>query len=173
MYGGVSFGSTNGQYRHYDSGVILDRVTNPIEGKLRGGFVGYNWQSGNLVYGGELALARGDLLTDDNPTYFTEDPVDIRGKVGYAVGKALIYGTAGWTVAQKHWTGGSVTNSPVRVDGLSFGLGVDFHATDRVFVGLSYQHVTLVAEEGEIGNFPIVEANMELNQVTFRVGTRF
>lgn len=173
FYAGLSFGTVDGTYRHYDSGVISPANTDPIDGRLNGGFIGYNLQSGNFVYGGELAFGNGDLLVGGNPIYFVEDTLDVRARVGYAFDWMLVYGTIGRTMAAHHWDDGNVSNSPVRVDGTSLGLGVDFQATDRIIVGLAYQHVRLVAEEGEIGNFPLVEANDELDLVTFRVGFRF
>lgn len=173
LYAGLSAAPVDGTYRHYDSGVISPPNTSPIDGELKGAFVGYNMQSGNLVYGGELAYSSGDLRLNGSTIYFIRDSLDVRGRVGYSLGRALVYGTVGWTTADQHWDDGAVTNSPVRVDGLSLGLGIDVQATDRVFFGLAYQRVTLVAEEGEIGGFPLVETNSDLEQVSLRVGFRF
>ena len=173
VYAGLQAANASGTYRHYDSGVISPANTSPIDGDHLGGFVGFNLQSGNLVYGAELGYSNGDLLVGGSTIYFIEDMVDVRARVGYAAGKALFYGSVGWAMADQHWDDGVVTNSPVDVDGLSYGLGVDLMASDRVFVGLDYRHVKLVAGEGDIGGFPLVETNSDLDILTLRVGMRF
>lgn len=173
FYFGVTGVNASGTYRHYDSGVIDPAHTDPITGSQFGGFAGYNLQAGNLVYGVEIAKTSGELVVGGNPVYFVDDLFDIRGRFGYASGRALIFGTVGVTLGHHFWEDGQVTNSPVRTDGVSLGLGVDVAVTDRVFVGLAYQHVTLVAKEGEIGGFPIVESNDDLDLISLRVGMRF
>lgn len=173
FYAGLNKVRLSGTYSHYDSGVISPGNTEDIDGDQVGGFLGYSMQSGNLVYGAEIAFGSGDVLVGGSTIYYFNNMLDIRGRVGYAVGKVLVYGTLGMTKADQHWEDGAVTNSPVRVDGLSWGLGADLAVTDRVFVGLAYQRVTLVAEEGEIGGFPLVETNDDLETVSLRIGMKF
>lgn len=173
FYAGLNKVNLSGTYTHYDSGVISPGNTSDIDGDQIGGLLGYNMQSGNLVYGAEIAFGSGDVLIGGSSIYYIDQVLDIRGKVGYAAGKVLVYGTLGMTKADQHWEDGVVTNSPVRVDGLSWGLGADLAVTDRVFVGLAYQRVTLVAEEGDIGGFPLVETNDDLETISLRIGMKF
>lgn len=173
FYAGLFSNSASGTYRHYDSGVIDPSVTTQIAGNQFGGFAGYNLQSGNLVYGAELAHGAGDLLVGGSTTYFIENLTQIRGRVGYATGIALIHGSLGWARADQHWDDGIVTNSPVNVDGASYGVGVDVMASDRLILGLAWDRVKLVAQEGDIGGFPLVETRDDLDIVTLRVGMRF
>lgn len=173
FYGGLSYNSTSGTYYHYNSGVLSPINTLDIDGSSAGVLAGYNMQSGNMVYGIELAYAPKAVSLADSPIYYFDKTLDLRARVGYAAGKALVYGSLGMARADQHWEDGFVTNSPVKVDGVSYGLGVDYLVTDKVFLGLAYQRVTLVADEGEIGGLPIVETNDEIDTISLRVGMRF
>src|SRR6476620_1381795 len=73
--------------------------------KMKGGFVGgtagYNWQTGNVVFGIEAdgswadvnasATALGVTVTSKTDALGT-----VRGRIGYAVNNVLFYGTGGY-----------------------------------------------------------------------------
>lgn len=170
FYGGLGFGRSTGTYTHYDSGVFGQ--SGDVEGSQPSGFLGYNRQHGNWVYGGELAYGRSAILVNNNPVYNIDEIVDVRGRLGYAAGPALIYGSLGWTSAAQSWDG-SVTNSPLRVDGMSFGLGLDMMVSERVFVGVEIQRRMHKAEEGELGGYPIVSTETETDTLAMRLGLNF
>ncbi|MBT8411592.1 MAG: hypothetical protein KJP02_07335 [Octadecabacter sp.] len=137
-------------------------------------FGGYNVQHGNLVYGGEFAFGRGDILLDDNPVYNIDDIVDIRGRVGHTFGRSMVYASVGWSTAQQSRQEGIVINSPVRVDGFSFGLGVDVMANDRVFAGAEIESRTLSADRGAVaGVSPNFTPETELDTLSLRLGVIF
>lgn len=79
-----------------------------IDGAVLGGFVGYNYQlQNNWVIGLE-----GDLeasFADENIIPGLEVGMDwqgsIRGRVGYAFDRALVYGTAGWAIGRGYVEG--------------------------------------------------------------------
>jgi opacity protein-like surface antigen len=85
-------------------------------GFIGGGQIGYNWMaSRNVVLGVEADLSGAALKTNyegisvDGISYKTADPnpiATIRGRVGYAFGNWLIYGTGGGA-----WTHVDLTNT--------------------------------------------------------------
>src|ERR1700687_2347232 len=87
FYAGLNLG--------YGWGKETNTGVNP-SGILGGGQVGYNWQSGQFVFGGEADL-QGSGANDtfapwkfSNPWFGT-----VRGRVGYAFNNILLYGTLG------------------------------------------------------------------------------
>jgi len=87
FYAGVNVG--------YDWGTTTNNNTKPsgLEGGVQ---AGYNWQSGQLVFGGETDLqvtGADDTFAPfkfSNPWFGT-----LRGRLGYAMNNILFYGTAG------------------------------------------------------------------------------
>lgn len=96
-----------------------------LDGAVFGGQVGYNLQSGNVVYGIEADASFGSLDDDVKDGNFLRYNGDleafgtIRGRIGYAVGEFLPYITAG--VAWANLEQGS--SCPV---GAAFGVCVGF-----------------------------------------------
>ncbi len=81
---------------------------------------GYQMQNGCLVYGAELAYAKASFapdgvihVSDTDLTY-----TDIKARVGYAMGKVLVYGTAGWSYTDLLFTGPGAT---MHTDGAPLG----------------------------------------------------
>lgn len=132
FYGGLSVGKINGDWQHVDSG--SGGITNDgpySSGRIAGAFVGYNVQSGPMVYGGELAINRAnDLCFEEYPEECTDKFVDLKGRVGFASGAALIYGVLGVSRAEYDYVG-----TPFTLSGLSYGIGVDYSIQGRYFVG--------------------------------------
>jgi outer membrane immunogenic protein len=87
FYAGLNLG--------YGWGKVTNTGVNP-SGILGGGQVGYNWQSGQFVFGAETDLqasGASDTFTAfkfSNPWFGT-----LRGRAGYAFNNFLVYGTLG------------------------------------------------------------------------------
>jgi len=79
----------------YEWGKITDSSVNP-SGVMGGGQLGYNWQSGEFVFGGEtdIQLSGADdtfaPYKFSNPWFGT-----LRGRAGVALDNILLYATAG------------------------------------------------------------------------------
>lgn len=99
-----------------------------------GVFAGYQVQSGQLVFGGELAFSRAsDVSTPDIPDSGSGDidMTDLKGRVGYDLGTAMIYGVLGLS---------SVTpeDSDDSADGFNIGFGADYAVAPNFVISAEY-----------------------------------
>jgi outer membrane immunogenic protein len=153
-WGGLRFGLMTGA-TSIDlnlSGPGLDAPQSRGSSLAVGALVGHDWVFGNLVAGLEADMAAGDaddLITDGK----TSDAADAdwfataRGRVGYASGNTLVYGTAGLammgtTVDQRESFLGisSVVSSQRQTHrGTAFGLGVEYGLGASTVVGVEYR----------------------------------
>jgi outer membrane immunogenic protein len=164
-YVGLSFGHVSGDVTETLGLVGGGTVSNDRDiggDQAHGIFAGYNWQRGNLVYGAELTAwaVSAPIVGPIELTTLT----DIRGRVGFAAGNALFYGAVGW--AWGTWKNTS-SGFDIGVDGHSFGLGVEYNVTERLFVGLDY-----TARSME-GSGPAIDLDMDVSTVALRGGFRF
>ena len=131
-YVGLSYSARGGtmdyffNFGGYSSYVYVDDTAIGV-------FGGYNWQRGNLVYGGELNVTEGSLVLDG----FNEKldtTIELRGRVGYAMGDALVYGFFGYGMSEYMNLG--LNSRQHDVAGGTYGLGIDYMVTDSIFAGL-------------------------------------
>lgn len=157
-------------------GLVVDDATNIFYASNRayseaaglGASFGYNWQSGNFVYGVVGDIATGAL---DSDSYWADDYykfqewdwlATLRGRAGVATGDLLLYGTAGIAFADMRigvcdntvgYTGCVPGSEEGIYDGVNAGLtagfGVEFAASERLsFVG-EYNFVGFPAVLGD------------------------
>jgi outer membrane immunogenic protein len=137
------------------------------DGSAKGGFVGFNLQRGNLVYGGELGYSSvsGSTILLGGGDDSLDSLLDLRGRVGFAVGKALIYGSLGYSRANLTIN----TTDGAKLTGTSAGLGVDFKVTERLLVGADYISRDLDGRN----DFNTFDLESTVNTVGLRVGLSF
>jgi outer membrane immunogenic protein len=80
--------------------VGISGSSNNLTGVLGGGQVGYNWQSGAIVFGLEADIQASGQKRSDTVGIFTIDQklpwfATLRGRIGYAPGPWLFYATGG------------------------------------------------------------------------------
>ena len=127
--------------------------------KLVGGHIGFNFQKGSIVFGVEadLSSAFGSErmnafcfaggCTSTNLSASIDKTFSVRGRLGFASDKVLVYGTVGWAGADYDF---SAVQTP-KVDtgpngkrsfhnrGLVYGGGLEY-ALDRVTFRAEYLH---------------------------------
>lgn len=142
-------------------GVGLDDEPNP-KGALGGIAAGYNFQSGNWVYGVEADIAATDLNDSgsvDVPAVDAEVDVKsmatLRGRVGYDMGRWMPYATAGFAAAEADY---SVAGAGVSIDdgdtltGYTAGFGAEYAINDNWSAKGEYLYTDLKGEfEGGAG----------------------
>ena len=151
--GGTDAGSSGSTSDYFDDTAI-------------GGFCGNNWQRSNLVYGGELNVTAGSLAIDG----FSDElgtRTELRARVGYAMGDALVYGFLGYGTSDVKW--GGTNPGGYDVAGGTYGMGVDYMVTDSMFAGLEVSNLELKGmPSGGIG-----EHTHDINVISLRIGWKF
>ncbi len=133
------------------------------DGGFGGGQIGYNWQprgqggfkdgpaAGNLVFGIEADIQGADISGSETVGAATaKTNLDwfgtVRGRVGYAVGAALLYGTGGVAFGgvQDKLTAGGATKSHDATDtGYAAGGGIEYAFAPSWSGKAEYQYINL------------------------------
>ena len=136
LQGGYGWGSS-------DNELPADNTvkTNGWQGGVYGG---YNWQTpGALVLGIEADVnASGEKGTNAGTTISNPWNGSVRGRLGVAADRFLIYGTGGVAFGNVKATDGITTESATRT-GWTAGVGVEAAVTDNVTARLEYRHTNL------------------------------
>ena len=127
-----------------------------------GGFLGFDFQRGNLVYGLEIQSMPRDNPVQGFPTRSHKDMHSVRGRIGYANSKTLFYGVLGLARSEFDDAG-----SIIDMNGYVAGLGVERKIGKNTFVGFGIDHYVLTGER--LAN--AVEAEHTVAQL--RVGFTF
>ncbi len=140
---------------------------------------GYLWQVNQIVYGLEADVDYGwnkrsntFTATDD---YSQKDTIDwstsVRGRLGYAFDRLLVYGTGGVTFANTKTrltdttASTSVSSEGMRA-GWTLGAGLEYAVTNNVSIRGEYLYT-------DYGHYNVVGQRHSLNTDTFRVGVNY
>ncbi len=172
FYAGINGGygwSNSGNAIQYNGGIVDSDSSGRSQpsGGFGGGQIGYNFQAGSFVYGLEADFQGGSI--GDRTTgftavngydYNTHEDVDwfgtVRGRLGYAFGRTLIYGTGGFAYGDVHQR--ALINDPVSGNsallrnsdihtGYSVGGGIEYKLTPAWSLKGEYQYIDLGSEK--------------------------
>ena len=152
----------------YEWGSTSNNPTRPsgIAGGIQGG---YNWQSGQFVFGAEADIqlaAANDTFAPwkfSNPWFGT-----VRGRAGYAMGSLLLYGTAGLAFGElSGQTFGLVSENHTNL-GWTAGVGAEAALYGRWSAKVEYLFVDLASS-----TFAITGASNGLSANIFRAGVNY
>ncbi|HCQ64635.1 MAG TPA: hypothetical protein DIU07_05400 [Rhodobacteraceae bacterium] len=123
FYGGVTGGMQSG-----------DITPGPFtfDATTYGGFAGYNFQQGQMVFGAEIAGQIGTLDVNPGPAFDVDMLLDAKVRVGYSFGDALLFASGGYS------TFGATTPLTFAATGWNAGVGLDYAITEKFFVGGEY-----------------------------------
>ena len=134
-------------------------VTDYGEGSIYGAVVGYNHQvDERFVVGVEADFNQYDISFTKASFIDVVDVISARARVGFVLGDAMIYATAGIVYG--------TTNINLEDYGRVVGVGVDYKLTEYIFAGVNYQHINF-------RNFDSAGINANLDSVRARVGFHF
>jgi outer membrane immunogenic protein len=110
--GNAGWGFTNGSGT-FTTALGADPFTIKTNGFVGGAQVGYNWQTGPMVFGAEAdfqgTAASGSLGATAGPTISATAKTPwfgtLRGRVGYAIDSVLLYATGGTVYGDSSWNG--------------------------------------------------------------------
>jgi outer membrane immunogenic protein len=137
-------------------------------GVLGGAFVGYNLQSGPVIYGGEVDMGYNWMDGSSGGTT-TKSGLDgsLRARLGYAVtDNVMIYGTAGGAATRMEVSDAAGSDSNTMY-GWTAGVGADAMLTDQVFARAEYRYVDFGSKTFNTGSGA---QSVDANQNRFMVG---
>jgi outer membrane immunogenic protein len=141
-----------------------------FDGGRLGGFVGYNWQMSS----GFLVGIEGDVNYDWNDNDYaggfnagTDLSGSVRGRVGYAMDRALIFAAGGWTATNGFVKGPGVDEEKT-FSGWTVGGGIDYAFTDKMFGRVEYRY-------NDYGDKTIggINANFDQHVINVGIGVKF
>ncbi|KJF67042.1 outer membrane protein [Rhizobium nepotum] len=152
---------------------ISGETSADFNGGLLGGFVGYNYDLGNSwVVGIEADFDKN--WGDDSATilgtgfdYGFDWQGSVRGRVGYAFDRALLYGTAGWAYARGYAEVPGIVDEKETFNGYTVGVGLDYAFTDMMFGRIEYRYTDFGDKDFNFGGAAI---NADVDQHAIRVG---
>lgn len=145
------------------------------DGFLGGVHIGTNFQSGAWVFGLEGDIEYSGIDGDDAGVGGTLDTIDIewmgslRGRVGYAWDRLLLYGTAGLAFADVEAdNSGLVSDSQTHI-GWTAGAGAEYAFGENWTTRLEYRYADLGSEDYTLTPAAL-DASYDIQVHTVRVG---
>jgi len=134
FYAGLNIG--------YEWGKVTNSGFNP-SGVAGGGQLGYNWQIGQFVVGGETDI-QASAADDTFAAYKFSNPWfgTLRGRAGFAINNVLLYATAGLAYGGLKAEFGSADESKTLV-GWTAGLGLEYGFTPNWSAKVEYLYMDL------------------------------
>lgn len=167
FYIGLSYG---GNSNSHAIDTVEDNTFDLTNGSLAGAQLGYLFQRGSLVYGAELAYSTySGVFIPGFTTHHFDHTLDLKARVGFAANRLLAYGVVGYSTGQF-----TVEFAPnvftYKEKGTTYGVGVEYAATDRLSIGLEYSVHNLSANAPS----PLVNAaDLDTDTLTLRVNFKF
>jgi outer membrane immunogenic protein len=152
----------------YEWGTTSNNPTRP-SGFAGGAEGGYNWQTGQLVFGGEADIQLSNANDTFAPWKFSNPWFGtLRGRAGFAVSNFLIYGTAGVALGElQAQTAGLQSESHTNV-GWTAGVGVEAGFAASWSAKVEYLFVDLASN-----TYVLTGTSNGLSANLFRFGVNF
>jgi outer membrane immunogenic protein len=152
-FGGGGFGNHNLNNALGPAGFANFTVNYTSTGAVAGGELGYNYQSGNIVFGVEGDYAWADINGNDATQTPTPAAVDatklraaatFRARGGIAVDRFLLFFTGGWAHGELTHTNTDpvfgIDTFSVNRSGLTAGGGIAYAWTDNLIGKIEYRY---------------------------------
>ena len=140
-------------------------ASDDFDGGRMGAFVGYNW----AMASGFVVGIEGDVNYDWNENSYaggidagTDWSGSVRGRVGYAFDRALLFAAGGYT-GTNGYVDTPIGDTSKTFHGWTLGAGVDYAFTDNVFGRLEYRYT-------DYGDKTIGGINADFDQHVVNVG---
>lgn len=200
VHAGATFGDNDAQIRINGEPYFVNGSDAPFDlsaaGFEGGAQVGYNWQMDAFVFGVEADFG-GMGASDEtggagNPQYWNGLGTDydwlatVRGRIGYAWDRVLVYGTGGLAVSQfsdtYHFRETTVPDNftdrswSETATGWTIGGGVEYAVTNNISLRLEGLYVDLGSTTLDLSeNFPPDQADAEIDHAfgVARVGLNY
>jgi outer membrane immunogenic protein len=158
-YGGLNLG--------YEWGNLEGFSVTPA-GVIAGGQLGYNWQYGEFVFGGETDLQLSGTDTTFAPYQFSNPWFGtMRGRAGIAWGYTLFYATAGLAYGETKLDFGNLSDVNTSL-GWTAGAGIEFAFTPCWSIKAEYLFYNLGTQ-----NFQLAGVNSGFSAEVLRLGVNY
>jgi len=181
FYVGAQGGWSWGNFLRLTGGVVTSDW-NP-DGGIAGIHAAYLYQHSQLVYGIEGDVEWWGISGDDGGQGGVTDDADgkwlasVRGKLGWAHDRWLLYATGGWQWGSTNIIQNSGPTATVGLDlsGWTAGVGVDYAWTDKIIVGLEYRYTDFgsVPVAATVASLAGVYDIDNLHAIRLRLGYKF
>lgn len=152
-YVGLRVGVPMGDNFWSERGVGAEADPGDWDGTLYGLSAGYDMQRGAFVFGAALDYTGGTMeaVSTTSATYFcgagcetmVENQFALRGRIGRAFDRTLVYATAGFASGEATaGSGGSILGND-RLNGWVAGLGIEHAVTDNFSLSFEYLYTDL------------------------------
>lgn len=177
-WSGFYIGAMGGYASENSSGI------GSLSGGFAGGTIGYNWQTGPVVFGLEADAAWADVgatITAPGLASVSDrirDMGTVRGRIGYAFDSVLLYGTGGYAWADNRISatalGVSISDSQVH-SGWTAGAGVEVMFAPRWSVKAEYLYRSFQGQTYFANVVPpgVTTGTLNLNSVQVGVNYHF
>lgn len=149
------------------------------DGFIGGVHLGVNFQSGSFVYGIEADIEGGNVEGDDDGVGGAVDRFDlqwmgsVRGRLGYAWDRLLVYGTAGVAFADVEADADDFVASDSNTHtGWTVGAGAEFALNEQWTTRLEYRYADFSDERYELTP-AYLDADYEFDMHAVRVGVSY
>lgn len=143
------------------------------DGFLLGGFLGYNWQVGNMVAGAEADI--GYSWEDGSNAGYTSDSGvegSLRARLGYVVSpNILLYATAGGAAKDLKVSDGTFSDRNTML-GWTAGAGADIMVTEQVFGRVEYRYTDFGSDTFNFGG-TTADVDDKNHRINFGLGVKF
>jgi outer membrane immunogenic protein len=115
------------------------------DGIFGGAYVGFNWQAGNWVFGVEGDINSSGIAGSDfvggagiggDIAWFAS----LRGRVGWSLGRTLLYGTAGWAYADASHNQDASGDISSGFSGWTIGGGLEYLYSQNILLRAEYRY---------------------------------
>lgn len=167
FYLGGSIGAVTGGELTITDGIDSETIDLDSHSPI-GGFIGYQVQRGQFVFGGEYAItAAANATFGGGNNEFAAAYGDLKARAGFASGPVLFYGVAGTSALA------FVDDSDQDITGLGFGFGAgaDYAVSPNFVIGAEfYSRIT----EGDINALgTTLDSEVDATTLTFRAAYKF
>jgi len=180
--GGLVWGKASHSYSNGAPSTTAD-----LDGFVGGGHAGYNFQSGNIVFGIEGDVEAGDVngsfsnltgMTSVGSTKLNSQ-WSVRGRLGFAAGNTLFYLTGGWASGDFDFTGGPAPGPACcgysqTLHGWTAGGGAEVGFAPNMTVRIEYRYTDFGSASGGLPPiFPDVIMPVDVSTHALRFGLSY
>lgn len=182
--GGYAWGGGGNTISYFD-GLDQSARAKP-QGGFGGGQIGYNYQTGSFIFGVETDFQGAGIsnsvtgMTAQGFDFTNKESVDwfgtARGRLGFAVGNALLYGTGGFAYGNVNqratYNGGDVFVSNTTQTGYAAGGGIEYKFNPAWSLKAEYQYIDLGSQK-LTDTLGATTNSLDTNFQTARVGLNY